>query len=123
MRHLLILCVVLLVLAACGTQAAPTENPADVVVKYLQAKAAGNRNDVQALLCSSMENSLDSEVMSFSGLGAQLKDVSCSAGSADTVACKGSIVANYGGEQRSIPLTTYRVVREAGKLKWCGEAR
>ena len=43
-------------------------------------------------------------------------------GDSNVVTCTGQIVATYGTEQTSFPLTSYTVVQEDGEWKWCGEA-
>jgi len=111
----------LLVLAACATGGAGGD-PADTVERYLQAKIEGNRDTLQGLICAEMEADLDREAASFSGVEARLEGLDCTHNAdANTVTCTGEIVATYGGEDRSFPLSTYNVVQEGGEWKWCGE--
>lgn len=115
---LLALC---LILAACASGGAGGD-PAETVERYLQAKVEGSRETVQSLLCAEMERNLAREAASFSGVEARLENADCTYNEgASTVTCTGEIVATYGTENRSFPLTTYRVVQEGGEWKWCGE--
>ena len=122
MRSFTLLILILsLMLAACASSAA---DPAQTVEQYLQAKVAGDRTQVQQLLCLPMEADLDCEAASFSSVtGARIEDMSCQrVGDSDVVQCTGQIVATYGTEDTTFPLTSYRVVQEDGEWKWCGEA-
>ncbi|MBZ0300058.1 MAG: nuclear transport factor 2 family protein, partial [Anaerolineae bacterium] len=117
----LLLIAALLLLGAC---AADVGDPAAAVERYLQAKVTGDASTVQALLCLSMEADLNREASSFSSVtDARIEDMTCQrVGSTDTVQCTGQIVATYGTEATTFPLTTYQVVQEDGEWKWCGEA-
>lgn len=118
MKKFGLLIFLLLVLAACGDVAG---DPSDTVVKYLQAKVSSDSATLGQLLCSEMESDLAREAASFASVDAHLKDVSCTA-NGDIVSCKGSIVATYGTEDREFPLSSYKVVKEDGEWRWCGEA-
>lgn len=117
----------LFMLAGCGGNGGDTSNNENeagkVVEQYLQAKIVGNRDILQNLLCASQETNLDREAQSFSGIKAQLENVTCVKDTtANTVTCSGAIVAEYNGENTNFPLTKYNVVLEDGQWKWCGEA-
>ena len=59
----------------------------------------------------------------FEGKDVSIEDMACtSTEGSDIVQCTGQIVANYGAEDTSFPLSSYRVVQEDGEWKWCGEA-
>lgn|SRR5690606_31782080 len=120
MRTILVIAL-LLSLAAC---AAETADPAPVVERYLQAKVAGDETTLRELLCLSMEADLPREVSSFASVtDARIENMACArVGETNTVQCTGEIIAVYGTEDTSFPLTTYRVVQEDGEWKWCGEA-
>lgn len=119
-RKLLIGLTVML-LAACASGGTGSD-PAETVERYLQAKIDGSRETVQGLLCAEMERSLDREVASFSGVEARLEGMDCAFDEASSTAiCSGEIIATYGTEARSFPLSTYRVIQEGGEWKWCGE--
>ncbi|MCK6579663.1 MAG: hypothetical protein L6Q98_16335 [Anaerolineae bacterium] len=111
----------LLLLAACGGGA--TSDPADVVLRFMDAKAKAHADTIRSLICSEMESAWEQQAASFGSVEARLEGASCSrGGESDVVACAGSIVAVYGTETTSFPLTSYRVVQEDGEWKWCGEA-
>jgi hypothetical protein len=111
----------MVMLAACASGGAGSD-PAETVERYLQAKVDGDRAALQGLICAPMEQDLDREAASFSGVEAQLEGMDCTFNQdASTVTCRGEIVATYGGEERSFALTTYNVVQEDGEWKWCGE--
>jgi len=109
-----------MVAAACTSSGG---DPAKTVEDYLTAKVAGDETTLRGLLCSSMEADLQREAESFAGLDAKLEGMSCQRqGDSDVVTCSGQIVATYGTENTSFPLTSYKVVQEDGEWKWCGEA-
>ncbi len=112
--------VILLLITACASQ---SNDPAEVVERYLQAKVEGNAETIQELLCLPMEADLNREISSFASVtNARIVDMDCqSTAGSDTVQCTGEIVATYGTEDSSFPLTNYRVVQEDGEWKWCGE--
>lgn len=119
--RLAVLCLFALVLAACA--GGQPEDPAPVVARYIEAKAASDRDTIASLICADLESQIDLEALSFSGVEAQAQDLTCTKdANADTVTCSGAIVAVYAGENREFPLSTYRVVQEDGVWKWCGEA-
>lgn len=114
--------IVLLLVSAC-TSAQPTDDAANVVVRYMGAKAAGDGETIQSLLCSSLESIWQQEASSFVSVEARLDGASCSkAADSDVVTCTGQIVALYGLESMSFPLSSYNVVQEDGEWKYCGEA-
>ncbi len=124
-RHPLVLSVLLLcgliALAACATES--DSNPAEAVENYLTAKVAGDREAMSPLLCSALEGNLSVEAASFANVDARLDEPACSrVEGTDTVTCTGSIVVTYGTEDRSLPLSTYRVTQEDDTWRWCGEA-
>jgi hypothetical protein len=121
MKHIMLFALLLLILAACASGGAGGD-PAETVERYLQAKVDSDRETVQGLLCAEMERNLDREVASFSGVDARMEGMDCTYDEAgSTVTCAGEIIATYGTEDRSFPLSTYRVVQEGGEWKWCGE--
>jgi len=122
MKKLLLILLAGLVLAACSD--AGGGDPAQTVEQYLQAKVDGDRTQIQALLCSEMESSLEREVRTFESVSAvSIEGMSCQqVGETEAVQCQGKIVALYGTEQTEFPLVAYRVVQEDGEWKWCGEA-
>lgn len=109
--------------ASPTAESAPDDAAARAVESYLTAKIAGDETTIRALLCSDMEADLPREVTAFSTVSdARIDDMVCTvnAGGA-TVTCTGAIVATYGLQDETFPLSTYRVVQEDGEWKWCGE--
>jgi ABC-type glycerol-3-phosphate transport system substrate-binding protein len=122
-RRLLWLLVAVTMLAACGGSGGDSDAAARAVEEYLTAKAAGDRSAITRLLCTSMEADLDREALSFADLNARIEDMACASDAGtDTVTCSGAILVDYAGEARAFPLSTYRVVQEDGRWKWCGVA-
>lgn len=121
MKTVLFLILLVLALAAC---AGGEGDPAETVETYLQAKVDGDRETIQANLCSEMEAVLEGESRTFESVsGVELDGMACQrVGDSDVVSCDGRIVALYGAEETEFPLVSYRVVQEDGQWKWCGEA-
>lgn len=123
----LTLCV--LIFAGCGgntntttTESAVEDAAADTVERYLTAKANGDEAGIRANLCAAMEADIQREVTSFSAVtGVTIENMDCTR-DGDTVTCTGAIITEYGAENTTFPLRTYRVVQEDGEWKWCGEA-
>ena len=123
MKSLLLFLIILaLILTACATETGG--DPAAAVERYLQAKIEGDSETLRQLLCLPMEADLQREAASFASVTeVEIEGMACErVGDSDTVQCSGEIVALYGTENASFPLTTYRVVQEDGEWKWCGEA-
>ena len=122
MKSLIILLLTALILSACAAQ--NSSDPAETVERYLQAKINGDENTIRELLCLPMEADLPREVASFASVtDVELENMQCQReGETDVVSCTGEIIALYGTENTSFPLTSYRVVEEDGVWKWCGEA-
>ena len=123
-RVVVALFVVLMVsLAACANDG----DPGKAVTDYLQAKVDGDADKLAGLLCAEMEGILQREANSFAGVEASLVDVDCESddaeGDSTRVACTGHIFVDYGEEESELPLSAYRVVKEDGEWKWCGEAQ
>ena len=111
----------ILLLAACGGGTAG--DPAQTVENYLQAKADGDAETIQQLLCSEMEGVLERESRAFESVsGVHIEGMTCTDEGNGKVSCTGAIVATYGTEDTEFPLTAYRVVQEDGEWKWCGES-
>ena len=110
-----------LILVACS---GGEGDPAETVETYLRAKVEGNRQAIQANLCSEMEAFLERESRTFESVsGVELEDMACQrVDESQVVTCDGRIVALYGAEETEFPLVSYRVVQEDGEWKWCGEA-
>lgn len=126
----LFLLIASLIFAACGGESAPAETPsapndapARAVEAYLTAKVAADRDGMIRLICSAREAEIDITEMSFMGTQAVTEGMACSSNTDNTVVtCEGSIVASYGGESRTISLSSYNVVEEDGQWRWCGQS-
>ncbi len=119
MRKFWLLCGALL-LAACSSAADPAQN----VVRYLQARANADAAGMRALTCAAREAEVDRLAQSFAGRDAKLENVQCTFDAASaTAACSGSIVASYGAERQSFPVGKYTLVQEDGVWRVCGETR
>lgn len=113
-----------LFLAACGGGNAGGGDPAQTVEKYLQAKVDGDADTIRGLLCADMEQFLERESHTFDSVqDVHIEGMSCEAGDNGRVTCTGAIKALYGTEETEFPLTNYKVVREDGEWKWCGETQ
>jgi hypothetical protein len=97
---------------------------ARVVEQYIEARASGDSETVQTLLCSAMEADLEREQTTFLGVSdVRVEDMACQREEeSEVVRCQGRIVALYGAEQTEFPLVSYRIVQEDGEWRWCGEA-
>lgn len=134
MKRILIGAILLLALTlcACGSNdadtASPLDPPARAVEDYLENKVSGNQEGIRAGLCSEMEVVLERELRTFESVSnAQIENMSCTAddSAAETetvVRCTGEIVALYGTEETTFPLSAYRAVNEDSEWKWCGES-
>lgn len=118
--RLAILMLIGLLFAGCGS----SSSPADVTLRYLQAKAGADEAAIGSLICAELEGTVRAEATSFGSVNASLKEANCtSQPDSDIVSCTGAIVAEYGTEVTSFPLKSYRVTQEDGEYKWCGEAQ
>lgn len=121
MKHIISMILLSFSLAACSS--AGGNGAVTAVESYLQAKVSGDADTITALLCSEMERDLQREIASFSSVtDARIDGMACTAAE-NVVTCEGTIVATYGLNEETFPLTRYNVVQEDGEWRWCGEAR
>ncbi len=119
MKKMIVL--LLLVLAACGRS--DEETAVKTVENYMQAKITVDTDTIHALLCSEMEANAERETLTFQGVdNPRIEAMDCTFDGESTVSCNGQIIATYGTEDNTFPFTNYRVVKEDGEWKWCGEA-
>ena len=113
-----------LVLALTACAASEASDPAKTVEKYIQAKVKGDAAMLRSLLCAKMEAQLQQEATTFTGvMGVSIEGMACKQDGENRVSCQGKIVALYGKETMDFPLVAYRVVKEDGEWKWCGETK
>lgn len=105
----------------------PTPEPAVLaILNYLEARAAADVEQAQALVCQAFKGQAATEAISFRAMNARLEDVSCSvngrANGFSQVQCGGKIITTYGAETREWDLSTfiYQAAEEDGQWKMCG---
>jgi hypothetical protein len=113
-----------LTLAAC----AESVSAPDAIESYLKAKIAADEGQLAGLSCAAWEAQAALEAAPFRAVKAQLDDLACREngqdGDATLVTCEGVLVITYRGEaprQQNLAGTTYRVVKEDGAWKMCGQ--
>jgi len=116
------LLIVVLVVAACGSQ----DSPIAAVQNYLNARVAADDTKMVALTCKDQESLAETEAASFKSMNAKLDSVSCAQAGTDgqftVVACQGSILTTYNGETttRTLAGKNFRTIQEDGQWKVCG---
>jgi hypothetical protein len=120
----ILLCVIALLLSACGSQAA---DPASKAVEdYLNALVAKDSTKLSALSCASWEPNALLELDSLQAVKTRLDGVSCktsgTSGGTSQVNCQGRILATYNGEDQTLDISarTYQVVQQGGNYLVCG---
>lgn len=133
-RKIMTLSVLLLlvagVLAACGDNAAGSEDtdaesvhPAEqAVLDYLTARVNTDEEALRAVICPDLEAQVPIQLNSFRGRNASLENVSCTFDGEETADCTGDIATEYEGETDTRPVGNYRVIEDDGVWKVCGEA-
>lgn len=109
-----------LLLSACAGGA----DPAQTVIKYLQARVDTDASGMRALTCAAREAEVERLAQSFAGRDAKLENVQCTFDAANkTASCSGNIVTSYNGERQAFPIGKYQLVEEDGTWRVCGETR
>jgi hypothetical protein len=117
----------LLLIAAC--QSAPSGDPAQTTLNYLQARVESNLDKMINLSCGTWEAQARVEATSFRAMQAELDGVTCEvSGTADgntLVKCAGKIVTSYNGETREWALdeNLFVLSPEGGEWRVCGYQR
>lgn len=113
-----------LALSAC----AKSVSAPDAIEAYLKAKVAGDERKLAAQSCKAWEVQAALDAAPFRSVDARLDNLSCRVtgqdGDATLVVCEGTLVIQYRGEdprQQSLAGTVYRVIKEDGEWKMCGE--
>ena len=121
-RVLILLLPIMLILAGCANEA----DPADTIMKYLDARLASDVDQLRELSCAAWESQVTLQAASFQSIEASLEDASCKAngtqGDMTVVECTGKIVYDYNGERNERELGNFLVTQENGEWKMCGEA-
>jgi len=120
----LLLCVSVLLLSACGGKAA---DPASKAVEdYLNALVAKDSTRLSALSCKDWESNALMELDSLQAVKTRLEGVTCknsgTTGATNQVNCKGKLVATYNGEDQTLDIAsrTFQVVQQGGEYLVCG---
>jgi hypothetical protein len=121
MIRILVIGAVAVFLAACAQQ----DDPADVVVSYFTAAVDSQADTMRDLSCAAWEREANRQAQSFRTVRSELRGAACRVSGEDgeftLVTCDGAVVMDYDGELREFPLDRYRIVREAGAWRFCGE--
>lgn len=119
----LFMCIVALLISACGKAADPA---AKAVENYLTALVNKDSNSISALSCADWESNSLLELDSFQAVATRLENLACTTsgtdGTTSLVNCQGKILATYNNEdqQFDLSLRTYRVVKQGGEYLVCG---
>ena len=121
-RILILVFPMILILAGCATEA----DPADTIMKYLEARLASDADQLRELSCADWESQVPLQAASFQSIDASLENASCKAngtqGDMTVVECTGKIVYEYNGENNERELGNFLVIQENNEWKMCGEA-
>jgi hypothetical protein len=121
---LIFVCILAMVLSACGGKAA--DPAAKAVENYLTALVNKDSTRLSALSCSDWESNALLELDSLQAVQAKLDGLSCTTtgvdGTTSQVSCKGKIIATYNNENQELDLSvrTYQVVKQGGDYLVCG---
>lgn len=111
-----------LLVAACAQQSTPGE----AVEAFHRALVAADEDALYDAVCPEWEAQAGLELDAFSGVSARLERLRCtrtgSEGDLSLIACSGTMVLDYRGEERERPLegTTYLARKVDGEWKMCG---
>ncbi len=122
-RFLFLLLPISLLLAGCAT----ASDPADTIMKYLEARLASDADQLRELSCADWEAQIPLQVASFQSIDASLEDATCAVNGEQSgmtlVECTGKIVYDYDGERNERELGDFLVIQENDEWKMCGEAQ
>jgi len=122
-KILLVLCVISILLAACGQKRAQAVSS---IESYLTSLVEKKADTLSTCTCSAWEEQALIELSSFGNVGTALRDMQCQEAGSDggytLVQCRGKIVADYNGEQQEFALDRriFRAVLEGGEWRMCG---
>lgn len=122
MKRILFLLLPILILAGCATET----DPADTIMKYLEARLASDVDQLRELSCAAWESQVPLQAASFQSIDASLDNATCVTGGKQgdmtIIECTGKIVYEYNGEHNERELGNFLVTQENGDWKMCGEA-
>ncbi len=101
-------------------------DPARIIEDYLKARVEANTDAMINLSCADWEADARKESNSLRGVKSRLEEMRCAVDSATDetalVVCTGSIVANYNGEDRPLPLDKrkFKLTADGGQWLMCG---
>jgi len=123
LRRSLALTLCIATLSACSGGGGTAEG---AVEAYVNALIAGDEVEVINLSCAAWEAQAATEAASFESVEVSVDGLACqgtgSDGEAALIACSGTILAVYNGEQQELPLEgrLFRALQEDGEWKMCG---
>lgn len=122
-RILFLLIPISMILAGCAT----SSDPANTIMKYLEARLASDADQLRELSCAEWESQIPLQVASFQSIDASLEDATCAVNGEQNdmtlVECTGKIVYEYDGERNERELGNFLVIQENDEWKMCGEAQ
>lgn len=122
MKRFLFLLLPMMILASCATES----DPADTIMKYLEARLASDADQLRELSCAAWESQVPLQAASFQSIDASLENATCrtsgTQGDMTVIECTGKIVYEYNGEHNERELGNFLVTQENGDWKMCGEA-
>jgi hypothetical protein len=116
-------CIVALLISACGK----AQDPAVKAVEdYVNALVNKDPNALSALSCADWESNALLELDSLQAVTTRLEDLACTTtateGNNSQVSCQGKIIATYNNEDQQLDLSVrvYQVVQQGGDYLVCG---
>ena len=111
-------------LAGCGQET--SSDAASAIEAYIEALVSQDEALLVNASCADWEDDAILELDLLSAVSVTLENLSCTETSQDgettLVACTGSLIANYNGEEQEIDLAdrAYVAVQEGGEWRMCG---
>ena len=124
-RTILVNAILLFILVGCS-DGTGTDGAASAVESYFQALVDRDINGVSNIVCLAWEEQANLEFDSFSAVTTKIEGLDCQVTSTEgdyaVVECRGTIIANYGGEDQEFQLqgNRYQTLFEDGEWRMCG---